>query len=132
MIQSLQQHRSARPRIPISAPRVLKKIWSMTTNFGRTDSATQLQVTPDAPDSDTKPDDAVSLHSLLEVVGQCALASQKIESNTNIPIRREILEGLIQDAEREMLPAENAILLSGIRVGVQTALVGGSQRTIGY
>ena len=62
---------------------------------------------------------AVNIHSLLEIVGRCALASQGIQSNADIRVRREALESLIQEAEREMLLGQKPSSVPAIRINVQ-------------
>jgi hypothetical protein len=120
MAKSLEQHRSARPRISTSAPRIVKEVWSMTVESSETESATQLLLSPDAPNpSDATKPCTISTHSLLEVVGRCALASQGIPSNADIRVRREILERLVRGAEQEMLPDENAFSAPAIHVNVR-------------
>ena len=120
MIKSLEQHRSARPRMPVSAPRVVREIWSMTVDSSITDPATQPPVIPDLPDTNDETKlGVVNIHSLLEIVGRCALASQGIQSNADIRVRRETLESLIREAEREMLLGQKLSSVPAIRINVQ-------------
>ena len=122
MITSLKQHRSARPRIPASAPRVAEEVWTMDVDSinTATDSATRLFVAPDVPDmSNAAEPRAISIHSLLEVVGRCALASQGVQSDADIGVRRETLDRLVREAEREMVPGQCAFSIPAVRIDVR-------------
>lgn len=109
MTTSLKQHRSARTRIATSAPRVAEEVWTMGVDSISTaiDPATRLFVAPEVPGtSDAAEPRAISIHSLLEVVGRCALASQGMQPNADIGVRRETLDRLVREAEREMIPGQ--------------------------
>lgn len=119
MVKSLEQYRRVRPQIPTSAPRIVKEVWSMAVDSSEIDPTAQLLLSPNAlnPSDATMPP-TISIHSLLEVVGRCALASQGLPSHADIRVRRKILEGLVREAERGMLPDENAFLAPAIHVNV--------------
>jgi len=66
---------------------------------------------------------AISIHSLLEVVGRCALASQGVQPNADVCVRREMLDRLVREAEREMVPGRYAFSAPAVRIDVRA--VGG-------
>ena len=90
----------------------------MTVDSSTMDPATQ----PPVDLSDTNDEmklNAINIHSLLEIVGRCALAPQGIQSNADIRVRRETLESLIREAEREMLLGQKLSSVLAIRINVQ-------------